>query len=69
LNGSFNGTGEEVKSQWYYEDERILFFKDGFIHPDALHFTKKMGGLNEAVSKDDSGYTVSSSAWEFGTCK
>eukprot|EP00985_Skeletonema_marinoi_P034451 scaffold43980_cov234-Skeletonema_marinoi.AAC.1 len=68
LNGSFNGTGEEVKSQWYYEDERILFFKDGFIHPDALHFTKKMGGLNEAVSKDDSGYTVSSSAWEFGTC-
>lgn len=54
---------------WYYENERILFFKDGFIHPEALDLMKNMGGLNEAVSKDDSGHTVGTSAWEFGTCK
>ena len=75
LNDSFSSTGEvlsmgeEIKSQWYYGNERILFFKDGFTHPNALHLTNKMGGLNEAVSKDDSGYTVSTSSWEFGTCK
>ena len=52
---------------WYYENERVLFFKDGFIHPDAIHLEGNLGGLNEAVSKDDSGYTVGTSAWEFGT--
>ena len=52
---------------WYYENERVLFFKDGFIHPDAIHLEAKLGGLNEAVSKDDSGYTIGTSAWEFGT--
>jgi hypothetical protein len=58
-----------MESQLYYDNERILFFKDGFIHPDALHLAHNIGGLNEAVSKDDSGNTVSTSAWEFGTCE
>ena len=62
-------TYKNVGSPFYYENERILFFKDGFVEPDAIHLEKKMGGLNEAVSKDDSGHTVGTSAWEFGTCK
>ena len=66
LNASSNSTEE---NQWYYENERILFFKDGFTHPEAIHLMNQMGGLNEVVSKDDSGFTVSSSPWEFGTCK
>jgi len=66
LNASSNSSEE---NQWYYENERILFFKDGFTHPDAIHLMIQMGGLNEVSSKDDSGITVSSSPWEFGTCK
>ncbi len=69
LNSPLNSTSKEINSQWYYGNERILFFKDGFTHPNALHYMNQIGGLNEAVSKDDSGNTVSSSAWEFGTCR
>ena len=73
LNGvssSSNGTTtEEIESQWYYDNERILFFKDGFLEPDAVDLARKLGGLNEAVSKDDSGHTVSTQAWEYGTCE
>lgn len=72
LNGSApddTDTTLDSASPWYYDNERILFFKDGYVHPDAIHFEKKLGGLNEAISKDDSGYTVGTSAWEYGTCE
>ena len=64
-----DGSDISVDNPWYYDDERILFFKDGFIHPDALHLKSNSGGLNEAVSKDDGGHIVGTSAWEFGTCE
>mmetsp|Transcript_29962 Transcript_29962/g.55135 ORF Transcript_29962/g.55135 Transcript_29962/m.55135 type:complete len:1142 (-) Transcript_29962:1277-4702(-) len=58
----------DANTPWYYGNERILFFKDGFVHSEAIMVEKSMGGLNEAVSVDDRGYTVGSEAWEFGTC-
>ena len=74
LNGIAAKQGDEASTAdaldpWHYEDERILFFKDGFTHPDALHLERKIGGLLEAVSKDDGGRTVGTSAWEYGTCE
>ena len=66
---NFTSNYSTEENPWYYENERILFFKDGFADPDTIHLMTQMGGLNEVVSKDDSGLTVSSSPWEFGTCK
>ena len=70
ISSSSNDTStDSIESRWYYDNERILFFKDGFLEPEPIALAHKLGGLNEAVSKDDSGHTVSSQAWEYGTCE
>ena len=60
---------QDMENQWFYDNERILYFKDGFIHPDAVHLVYKLGALTEAFSLDDSGYTAATSPWEYGTCR
>jgi len=57
-----------VENKLSYQNERILFFSDGFLHSDSHHLLIKMGGLNAPVSLNADGFIVGSSAWEFGTC-
>jgi len=51
-----------------YENERILFFSDGFLMSESLAYMNVMGGLNAPPSKNDKGWLVGTHPWEFGTC-
>ena len=37
----------------FYGEERILFFKGGFLHSGAHHLLEKVGGMNPPISYND----------------
>jgi FtsP/CotA-like multicopper oxidase with cupredoxin domain len=52
----------------FYDNERLLFFSDGFLVSESHKQLKKVGGLNPPVSKNDDGFTVGSFPYHYGTC-
>ena len=51
-----------------YDNERILFFQDGFISSPATRYLQHVGNLLPPASKSDEGFVVATSQWNFGTC-
>lgn len=51
-----------------YGNERILFFSDGILKSDSHQSLIKIGGLNPPTSKNDDGFTVGTSRYDFGHC-
>ena len=51
-----------------YDNERILFFQDGFISSPATRYLQQVGNLLPPASKSDEGFVVATSEWNFGTC-
>lgn len=66
LNSNMNDHTKKTNSL-AYENERILFFKDGFQSSSHVKSLINMGGLNSPASKNDDGLPVGTTAWEFGT--
>mmetsp|Transcript_34111 Transcript_34111/g.69679 ORF Transcript_34111/g.69679 Transcript_34111/m.69679 type:complete len:1192 (-) Transcript_34111:732-4307(-) len=51
-----------------YDNERILFFQDGFVSSPAEKYLQHVGNLLPPASKIDEGFVVATSQWDFGTC-
>ena len=51
-----------------YNNERILFFSDGFLLSDSSLYMNKVGGLNPPASKNEDGFPVGTVNYDFGTC-
>ena len=51
-----------------YQNERILFFQDGFISSPGERYLQHVGNLAPPASKSDEGFVVATSQWNFGTC-
>lgn len=51
-----------------YDNERILFLQDGFISSPATRYLQHAGSLLPPASKNDEGFVVATSQWDFGTC-
>lgn len=68
--GAFNSDSKDFDfgSLLSYDNERILFFSDGSLMSDAHTTLFNMGSLNPPVSKNDDGFTVGISLYDFGTC-
>ena len=56
------GDGNAINS-WYYDDERLLFFSDGFLTSGSIRIEEKKSYLVHPNSKSDSGWTVGTSLW------
>ena len=52
----------------FYGNERILFFKNGFLHSGTHELLGMMGGLNPPISYNDDKFSVGTYPWHFGTC-
>ncbi len=52
----------------FYENERLLFFSDGFLLSDSHKLLKSAGGLNPPMSKNNDGFIVGSVPFNYGTC-
>ena len=68
--GAFNDDSKDFDfgSLLSYDNERILFFSDGSLMSDAHTTLFNMGSLNPPVSKNDDGFTVGTTLYDFGTC-
>lgn len=50
-----------------YENERILFFSDGFLKSESLIEMYAVGGLNPPVQENDDGFVAATMEYDFGT--
>jgi FtsP/CotA-like multicopper oxidase with cupredoxin domain len=50
-----------------YENERILFFSDGFLKSESLIEMYAVGGLNPPVHENDDGFVAATMEHDFGT--
>lgn len=50
-----------------YENERILFFSDGFLKSESLIEMYAVGGLNPPVQENDDGFVAATMEHDFGT--
>lgn len=57
-----------VTTPFSYQNERILFFSDGFRNSETDDMWSAEGGLNAPISKNDDGFSIGTHPWEFGTC-
>ena len=55
-------------NKFAYDNERILFFQDGFVSSPAERYLKHVGNLLPPASRSDDGFVVATSKWKFGTC-
>lgn len=67
VNGSMN-LFTDYRILTSYSNERVLFFSDQFLMSEKQAFLYKVGGLNPPISKNDDGFTVGTSPYDFGTC-
>ncbi|KAL7538702.1 hypothetical protein ACHAXR_009429 [Thalassiosira sp. AJA248-18] len=51
-----------------YDNERILFFQDGFLSSAATRYLQQIGRTFPPPSKSDEGIIVATAPWQFGTC-
>ena len=68
LNGDIIAEQGSLDGLNFYNNERLLFFSDGFLVSESHKQLKKTGGLNPPVSKNDDGFTVGSFPFHYGTC-
>lgn len=68
LVNKLNGPPHEGYSPLAYDNERILFFQDGFLSSSKFRYAQQIGNLYGPVAKNEEGIVVSSLPWEFGTC-
>lgn len=47
----------------FYGNERILFFKDGFLHSGERKLLEMAGGLNPPISYDEDSFGVGTYPW------
>jgi FtsP/CotA-like multicopper oxidase with cupredoxin domain len=63
-----NAPPQSGYNPYAYDDERILFFQDGFISSPTERYLQHVGNLVPPASKSDEGFVVATSQWKFGTC-
>jgi len=63
-----NAPLQSGNNRFAYDNERIIFLQDGFISSPATRYLQHAGNLLPPASKNDEGFVVATSQWNFGTC-
>ncbi len=67
VRAGLTGRNVDYRPLLSYENERILFFSDGFLKSDTMNLMYYIGGLNPPVQMNDDGFVAASIEYTFGT--